>query len=124
MRPEDKLEGQAIQTATTGAETIRDEDKIHLVLSYLGILALIPLLTVKDSEYVKWHARNGLVLGLGGGITLFILNIILGFIPILGWLIGCVLAIGLLVVDVLAMVKALNGVRYRVPVVTDLAEKL
>lgn len=39
-------------------DTIRDNDKIMLVLCYLGLLALIPLFTVKDSDYVHWHARQ------------------------------------------------------------------
>ena len=33
---------------------------IMLVLSYLGILALIPLLMKKDDTEVQWHAKNGL----------------------------------------------------------------
>ena len=35
---------------------------IMLVLSYLGILALIPLLMKKDDPEVQWHAKNGLAL--------------------------------------------------------------
>ena len=36
-----------------GKEPVRDQDKIMLILSYLGLLSLIPLLTVKDSPYVS-----------------------------------------------------------------------
>ena len=32
-----------------------------LVLAYLGLLALIPLLTEKDDKEVQWHAKHGLV---------------------------------------------------------------
>lgn len=119
MKPEDQLQGQTIQTVGGTTETVREQDKIMLVLAYLGILALIPLLTVKDSEYVQWHAKNGLVLGVGGGIALTIL----GAIPFVG-LITCIAAPALLVVDIVAMIKALGGNRWRIPGVTDLAEKL
>ena len=119
MRPEDELKEQRIQAVAAASESVRNEDKIQLVLAYLGILALIPLLTVKDSPYVQWHAKQGLVLGVGGAIAISIL----GMIPVIG-LITCLLAPALMVIDILAMVKALNGERYRIPVVTDLAEKI
>ena len=33
-----------------------------IVLSYLWVLALIPLLVEKDDPEVQWHAKHGLVL--------------------------------------------------------------
>ena len=59
------------------------------------------------------------MLGVGGGIAISIL----GAIPIIQLMV-CLAAPALLVIDILAMVKALGGERYRIPVVTDLAEKL
>jgi len=117
MKPEDKVQGQIQQVAAT-KETVREQDKIMLVLAYLGIFALIPLLTVKDSEFVKWHAKNGLVLGVGVGIAITII----GMIPFLGF-ISCLLFPALVVVDVMAMVKALGGERWRLPVVSDVSDK-
>lgn len=105
-----------IKTVSAPTETVREEDKIMLVLAYLGILALIPLLTVKDSPYVQWHAKNGLVLGIGGGIAVSVLSGI--FAPI-----ACLAFPALLVVDVVAMAKSLQGQRWRIPGVSDLAEK-
>jgi len=112
--------GGPIQTVPGAKATIREQDKIMLVLAYLGILALIPLLTVQDSDYVKWHAKNGLVLGFGGGLVLMIISAIL---PVIGAVLGCLGGVALLVVDILAMTKALAGERWRIPGVTDLAEK-
>ncbi|MHC4711587.1 MAG: hypothetical protein ACYTA3_14595, partial [Planctomycetota bacterium] len=34
---------------------------IMIVLSYLWILALIPLLAEKDDAEVQWHAKHGVV---------------------------------------------------------------
>lgn len=123
MNPEDPLRPQPIQTVNAPPTSVREQDKIMLVLSYLGILALIPLLTVKDSPYVQWHAKNGLVLGVGGGIAVSVIGTILGFIPFLG-IIGCLLWPAFLAVNIIAIVKALRGERWRIPVVTDLAEKI
>jgi fumarate reductase subunit D len=102
-----------------GNEPVREQDKIMLVLAYLGILCLIPLITVKDSPPVQWHAKQGLVLNLGGFLVLFVV----GFVPVLGQAVGCLGSIAILVLDILAITKALKGERWRVPVVADLADK-
>lgn len=117
MRPEDRLKGQTIQEVTPPSEIVRNEDKIQLVLAYLFPLSLIPLLTVKDSDYVKWHARNGLVFGLASWLALSVLGAV-------AFPLGCLATCAVLVVDIVAMVKSLNGVRWRIPLVSDLAEKL
>jgi uncharacterized membrane protein len=104
--------------ALPAREPVRDPDKIMLVLCYLGLLALIPLVSVKDSDYVQWHAKNGLVLGVGSALLLAVL----GVLNI--WLLWCPAVIALLVIDIMAMVKALNGERWRIPAVSDFAEKL
>ncbi len=104
---------------------------IMLVLSYLGLLALIPLLTKKDDSEVQWHAKNGLAL-FGAWVVLWIISFVLGIVlrGVLAPLgcgitaIECVIVIGLLIVDIIAMVKAINGQRMRIPVLTDLAEKM
>jgi uncharacterized membrane protein len=84
MTPQDQQQ-QNIQSV--GGNSVREQDKIMLVLAYLGILALIPFLTVKDSEYVKWHAKQGLVLGVAS-FVFFILLVPMQLIPILGQIIG------------------------------------
>ncbi len=124
MRPEDKLEDTPIQPVLAGTEAVRNEDKIMIVLSYLGILALIPLLTVKDSPFVTWHAKNGLVLGLGGALVLAVLSALIGWIPLLGSLFVAVGWLLWVVLHVMGIVKGLAGVRWRIPGVTDVAEKL
>lgn len=120
MKPEEQMQAQSnnLQTSGPPKELVREQDKIMLVLSYLGLLALVPLLTVNDSEYVKWHAKNGLVLGVGGSIVLMIM----ARIPII-WMITCLAGPALIVVNIMGIVKALNGERWRVPFVSDLAEK-
>ena len=117
-KPEDQLKQQTIQEVGRGTETVREQDKVQLVLAYLAPLSLIPLLTVKDSDFVQWHAKNGLVLGLGGLIALAVLS----SIPVLD-ILACVGWPALIVVDIVAMSKALGGVRWRIPGASDIAEK-
>ena len=101
------------------ASEVREHDKIMLILAYFGCLALIPLLTVKDSDYVKWHAKQGAVLMIGGSIALFVL----GLVPYVGF-INCLAGPALMVLGILGIVKALAGERWRIPLAADLADKI
>lgn len=115
-----------------GGGTAPGSDRtLMVVLSYLWILALIPLLTKKDDSEVQWHAKNGLAI-LGAEIALWLVFTIAGFAlrGVLGSL-GCGLAvvqcavwIGFLVVRIMAIMKGVAGGRMRVPVVSDLADKM
>src|SRR5688572_4134409 len=100
-------------------EVVREQDKAMLVLSYIGLLSLIPLLTVKDSEFVKWHARQGLALSLA-----FVAVWIVSFFPILGTLVFLLGSLGIVVLSIIGIVKALDGVRWKIPVIESIAAKL
>ncbi len=106
-----------ISPVSGGAETVREQDKVHLILSYIGFLCLIPLLTVKDSPFVSWHAKQGLALSLVGFASMF-----LGVLGPLGYL-NCLLWPAMFVMAIMGIVKALAGQRWRIPLVADLSEK-
>ena len=96
---------------------------VMLVLSYLGILALVPLLTEKGDREVQWHARHGLVLLVGYlvlTVGLFVASLVVG---VLGML-QVPLWLGYLVVAILGITNALNGKRFRIPGLSDFADKL
>ena len=95
----------------------RHEDTIMLVLCYLGLLALIPYLAARDAPVVRWHARQGLALGLlGVGCAALALVPYLGFVGHLG-------LAGVLVLSVIGIVKALERVPWRMPVAADIADR-
>ena len=101
---------------------------IMVVLSYLWILALIPLLTKKEDREVQWHAKNGLAL-LVAEVAVWIVFAILGrYMPaVVGCglaTVQCVISIGFLVIRILGIVKGIAGQRFRVPVVSDFADKM
>ena len=105
---------------------------IMLVLAYLGILAVIPLVVEKNDPEVQWHAKHGLVL-LGFwivvSIVLSLLSNVIGFADPSGCL-GCLWAgpssiVGLaaLVIHVLCIMKGINGQRFIIPGISQLADK-
>lgn len=101
---------------------------IMIVLSYLGLLALIPLLVEKEDREVQWHAKHGLVLT----VFWFIVWVALAIVGMaLAWVdVGCtgcvlqsVLLIVMLVVHVMAIVKGLNGQRLILPGISQFADR-
>ena len=101
------------------------DKSLMLVLSYLGLLAIIPLLVEKDEE-VQWHSKNGIVLFLAV-IAVCIIATILGFVPFLGAILGCLMipltTIGYLALIVVGIMKALKGEKLRLPVIADLVDQ-
>lgn len=101
---------------------------LMVVLSYLWILALIPLLAKKDDREVQWHAKNGLALLVAEVAIWLVLWIIGMFVPAgVGCgiaTIQCVAWIGFLVLRILCIVKGVAGQRYRIPVISDFADKM
>lgn len=97
-----------------------------LVLSYFGPFALIPLLVEKEDPEIQWHAKNGLLFVMGW-IVLSIALFVVAQIPFVGWLLGCavgfLLPLAILGIHIYAMVKAVNGERLRLPVVSDFADQ-
>ena len=111
-----------------GAPAPNSDRTIMLVLSYLGILCLIPLLMKKDDPEVQWHAKNGTVL-FGAEVVFVIVRIMLIFIhiPFLGCglvVISCAIWIGFLALSIICIMKSIKGERFRIPILTDIAEKM
>jgi uncharacterized membrane protein len=107
-----------------------DQDRILLVLSYLGILALVPFLTARK-DFVQWHARQGLLL-FGVSFTtllaMILANVVLWhFHWVLGLLFLLLLltsSFGILALIVACILKAFEGERWRIPFLGDFVEKL
>ena len=111
----------------TGGGPISDNRQLYVVLSYLGLLALVPYLLEKEDREVQWHAKHGLVL-CGAEIALGIvlggvLTIINFFTGCLGCLIGPLIVIPWIILHVMLIVKALNGERLLIPGVSHYADQ-
>ena len=94
-----------------------------LILSYLWLLALIPLLIEQDDQDVRWHAKHGLVL-LGAEIAAFLaIGILSGLSGGLGCRLVPLAQRGVLVFRVVCIAKALKGERLLVPGLSEFADK-
>jgi uncharacterized membrane protein len=121
-----------VQAATSTQKDI-DENKIMAVLSYIGILVLIPLLAKKDSPYAQFHAKQGLVL-LICGVALGVISTVAGFIaviPVIGWIIGLlvglaifVAGIGLMVIGIMGIINSATGKMKELPIIGQYASKI
>ncbi len=94
------------------------EDTLLLVLCYLGLLSIVPYLVSRGREGLRFHARQGLALGLLGVLCAGLSAVpFLGFVGVLG--IALVIAL-----SIVGIVKALGGQRWRMPVAADVADRL
>ena len=87
------------------------------VLSYFGILVLIPIFAGRDSRYVKFHANQGLLLMIAS-IVLNVLSTVLGLLHLglIGSLVGF-LHLPLFVFSIMGIVNAIKGRAKELPVV-------
>ena len=86
------------------------------VISYIGILWLIPIITgdYKKSPFVKFHTNQGLVLSIAE-IAWFFVSMIIGlimrgfFLSMLWGLVGFAVGAGFFVLMILGIINAVNG---------------
>lgn len=91
------------------------EREVWASMAYLWILVLVPLFMSTD-PFVRFHVRQGLVLLIGTVIAL-ILN---RLIPA----VGNMLFLLILLIDIIGLVQALQGRWWKIPIVSQLAEKI
>ena len=111
--------------ASSGGGGDSSNRTLMIVLSYLGLLALIPLLMEKEDQEVQWHAKHGLVL-FGCWVVLGVVLSALSAVPVLGCLtilVSLFLPIAALAVHVICIVKGVNGERFLIPGISDFANK-
>lgn len=79
------------------------------------VTGVVLLLVEKDNKFVRFHAMQSTVT--------FGLLFLIGFIPVVGWMAGAVLAPVSLILWLVLMYKAYQGETYKLPLVGDFAEK-
>ncbi len=108
------------RTEYTRAETkpaAGDEDvKNNQLISYLcyfGILFLIPYLMRPNSEFVKFHSNQGLVLLIASVVGGFLAN----FVPLLGGLAALVVEVLVFVGFVKGLINVNKGLKAELPII-------
>ncbi len=108
---------------------LTEQDRVMLILSYLGILALVPFLTARK-EFVLWHARQGLLLFGISLVSLFCMILVNVVLWQISWVVGLLflillitMAFGVLALDVACVLKAFEGTRWRIPFLGDFVDR-
>ena len=132
----DKIKGLFTNLQDKTADYSKEEienGKLMALLSYIGILALIPYFAEKENKYVRFHAIQGLnllIINLVVSAASFVVAIVatvLFIIPIIGWILGFLLYIviglvpvGLLGISILGVVYSLQGNAKELPIVNQI----
>ena len=101
-------------------EKTSNQNIMGAVAYLLGpITGIILLVVEKKNSFVRFHAmQSTIVFG-----ALFVINLGLGFIPLLGWLAGLVLSMAAFILWIVLMWKAFSGEEYELPYVGKIARE-
>ena len=117
------------ETPATGG-TVSPNRSVMIVLSYLWILAIVPLLVEKDDREVQWHAKHGLVLLVAEIVVWIAITVVSSVLGAVTAGLGCVVSmltpfvsLAFLVLHILCIVKGLNGQRFIIPGISQYADR-
>ncbi len=99
------------------------DNTLMIILAYLGPFALVPFLAEKDDQDLQWHAKHGLVLFGADIVVAIVMAIISTMLPCIGCLMTLPVWILVAVVHIVCMVKGVNGQRFLIPGLSDLADQ-
>jgi len=114
------------------SQELSDQDRILLVFGYLGPLALVSLVASRR-EFVKWHSKQGLALSVSlATLYMVLLRPLIALStrylwPVfaeLFWTATWLIALGVLVMMLVCIVRGLEGERFKLPILGDLADRL
>jgi len=81
------------------------------------VSGIIVFIIEKENRFVRFHAMQSMLLSL----VIFVFNIVVSFIPVLGPFLGIIVFVIGLVCWVTALIKAAKGEYYRLPFIGDYA---
>ena len=102
------------------------DGKSIAIISYftwIGWIIAFVMFNSNKSQLAAYHIRQSLLLMILG-ILCYIVQIMLVFIPFIGWAIIFLLWIGLVVLWVLGLVAAINGQEKPMPVIGAMAQNI
>jgi uncharacterized membrane protein len=107
-------------TAEKKTSTGLTENVAGLLCYVLGwVTGIVFLIIEKDNKTIKFHAWQSIFTF--GALT--VIQIILGFIPIVGWILGIIVWLLTVILWILLMVKAYQGQMWKVPIAGNIAAK-
>ncbi|MCP4229117.1 MAG: DUF4870 domain-containing protein [bacterium] len=128
---EKKAEVEKQTETTTGKATDKEieEGKGLAAISYISILFLIPMISMRDNKFAMFHAKQSMVLVLSAMVSwlvLFLLGVLTSWlgIGIILILLSYVILFAWLVLMIIGFVKAFSGEYWRIPKIADWADKV
>lgn len=114
QNPEQTQPPEAQKNQPQGDVKDVQENKLVAILSYVGILFLIPLLLKKDSKFTQFHAKQGMLVFLGE---------IVGFLttPMFG--LGVLINLAMIILSIIGISNVLSGKTKKLPLLGDWADK-
>lgn len=96
--------------ASTSADA--QNNKIMAILCYLGPLVFIPIFTMKNSPFVRFHANQG--------FTLFLAWLASAILDGVFWIFGWILGVAVIVFSILGIINAAQGREQELPFIGGL----
>jgi uncharacterized membrane protein len=94
---------------------------LGVFLTWLGFI--IVLAARKEDKYAMYYGKQGLILGIAW-IAVWIVSMVLAFIPILGWIITTLLWIAIFALWVMGLIYAFSGEEKEILIVGQFAKMI
>jgi len=83
------------------------------------ILSIVFFVVEKQNKFLRFHALQSILLN----VALIIIGAILAFIPVIGWVLLPLVSLASIILVIVLMIKAYQGVQFKLPVIGEIAEK-
>jgi len=100
-------------------EEIIKEAKIYAMAAYWGPLCILPLILKKDNAFAVFHGKQGLVL-----FILLVAGFLFNIVPWIGSIVWQVVSFVYVFTFLWGTLQALMGNYSKIPVISDIAEKI
>ena len=107
------LENENLEETQEFAYSPEDIEKNKTMAGLAYLLFFLPLIACSESAYAKFHANQGLVLLIFGVVG----NVVLGIIPVIGWMLLPVFSLSVLVLGILGLIGGFGGKAKRLPLI-------
>ena len=113
MMTEQKNKNQELGATQENTYTPEDIEKNKTMAGLAYLLFFLPLIACPESRYAKFHANQALLLLITGIVG----NVILGIIPVIGWMLMPIFGIGVLILGIMGLVNGFGGKAKQLPII-------
>jgi len=95
--------------------TSGEKNNQRAALAYLLVPAIYFLANKEKDSFVQFHSKQAIIFSLASVVV----SIVLGFIPVIGWVLSPFWGLACFAMWLFLMLKAYQGEEYRIPWLTD-----